>query len=204
MTMEMSVTQNVLMYFVLPLWLLAGLADYLCHRVANIEGTSGVKETLLHLLQFAEMAVPILAALFLQINALVILVMIVCFFLHEATALWDVSYANKTRVVTPIEQHVHSFLEMLPLMGLVLVIILHWDQFLSLFGAGSAPAQFIVALKQPPLPWTYIAVVLLLVLVLDLLPYLEELLRGLRKRREGLAPASRTTQDSKRPLRPGI
>jgi hypothetical protein len=31
------VTQNVLMYFVLPLWLAAGFADYLCHRAADIE-----------------------------------------------------------------------------------------------------------------------------------------------------------------------
>jgi hypothetical protein len=58
--MEISATQHALMYFVLPLWLVAGFADYLCHRAANIEGTSGVKETLLHLLQFAEMAVPTL------------------------------------------------------------------------------------------------------------------------------------------------
>jgi hypothetical protein len=183
--MEISVTQNILMYFVLPLWLVAGFADYLCHRAANIEGTSGVKETLLHLLQFAEMAVPTLAAIFLEINALIILIMIVCLILHEATAIWDVSYANKTRKVVPIEQHVHSFLEMLPLMGLVLVIILHWGQFLSLFGLGSEPARSTVALKQPPLPWTYVVTILFLVLILDLLPYLEELVRGLRARRTG-------------------
>jgi hypothetical protein len=28
------------MYFVLPLWLAAGFADYLCHRAASIETTS--------------------------------------------------------------------------------------------------------------------------------------------------------------------
>jgi hypothetical protein len=48
--------QNVLMYFVLPLWLAAGFADYLCHRAAHIKTTSGAKESLLHLLQFGEMA----------------------------------------------------------------------------------------------------------------------------------------------------
>jgi hypothetical protein len=37
------VTRNVLMYFVLPLWLTAGFADYLCHHAAYIEHTSGVK-----------------------------------------------------------------------------------------------------------------------------------------------------------------
>jgi hypothetical protein len=71
------------------------------------------------------MAVPTLAAIFLEINALVILTMIVCLIAHEATAIWDVSYANATREVTPAEQHVHSFPEMLPLMGLLIVITLH-------------------------------------------------------------------------------
>jgi hypothetical protein len=50
------------MYFVLPVWLAAGFADYLCHRASHIELTS---ESLLHLLQFGEMALPILAAMFL-------------------------------------------------------------------------------------------------------------------------------------------
>jgi hypothetical protein len=78
------------------------------------------------------MGIPILAARFLEINALVILVMIIFLFFHEVTALWDLSYASATRKVGPIEQHVHSFLEMLPLMGLLMIIVLHWPQFVSL------------------------------------------------------------------------
>jgi hypothetical protein len=60
--------------------------------------------------------------MFLEINALVILVMIVFFFFHEVTALLDLSYASATRKVGPIEQPVHSFLEMLPLMGLLMIM----------------------------------------------------------------------------------
>jgi hypothetical protein len=176
-----ELTRNVLMYFILPLWLAAGFADYLCHRATNIAETSGWKESLLHLLQFAEIAVPLLAALFLDINALVIAVMIVCFFLHEATALWDVYYASARRDVGPIEQHVHSFLEMLPLMALVMVIVLHWDQFIALFGIGTA--RFDITLKHPPLGFDYIATILVLVLLFEILPYLEELMRGLRAKR---------------------
>jgi hypothetical protein len=56
--MDPSAAQNVLMHFVLPVWLAAGLADYLCHRAASIESTSGRKESLLHLLQFDEMGIP--------------------------------------------------------------------------------------------------------------------------------------------------
>jgi hypothetical protein len=183
-----EVAQVMLMYFVLPLWLLAGFADYLCHRASDIEHTSGAKESLLHLLLFAEMGVPVLAAIFLQINALIIVVMIVCFVLHEATSLWDVSYASKRRAITPIEQHVHSLLEMLPLMGLLLILVPHWNQFLALFGLGPEVADFRLALKQHPLPWPYVTAVLLAVALLELLPFVEELIRGLRANAGRLIP----------------
>src|ERR1044072_6264298 len=91
--MNPTEAQYVLMFFALPLWLAAGFADYLCHRASRIEATSGPKESALHLLQFAEMAIPTLAAIFLDINALIILTGIVCLVLHEATAIWDVRYA---------------------------------------------------------------------------------------------------------------
>ena len=186
-----EVAQFMLMYFVLPLWLLAGFADYLCHRASDIEHTSGAKESLLHLLLFAEMGVPGLAAIFLEINALIIAVMIICFLLHEATSFWDVSYATKLRDVTPLEQHVHSFLEMLPLMGLLLIAVLHWGQFLSLFGFGAEPASFTFALKQNPLPWPYVVAMLAAVALLELLPFVEELIRGLRANADALVPQRR-------------
>jgi hypothetical protein len=59
--MNASAAPAILMYFVLPVWLVAGFADYLCHRASAIESTSGWKESLLHLLQLGEMAVPTLA-----------------------------------------------------------------------------------------------------------------------------------------------
>ena len=71
--MSQAGAQYILMYFILPLWLAAGFADYLCHRASHIEATSGPKESALHLLQFAEMAIPTLAAICLDINALIIL-----------------------------------------------------------------------------------------------------------------------------------
>ncbi len=109
----------ILMYFILPIWLLAGCADWLCHRTSHIETTTGAKESILHLLMFAEIGLPLLAAIFLEVNTGIIALMIVAFFIHEATALWDVSYAVTARDVTPIEQHVHSFLELVPLMAIL-------------------------------------------------------------------------------------
>lgn len=175
-----EVLRGMLMYFVLPLWLAAGFADYLCHRASHIEQTSGWKESVLHLAQFAEMAVPVLAALFLEITTGVILVMMAFLVLHEATAIWDVRYASARREVSPTEQHVHSVLEMLPLTGLLLVVALHWPAFAALFGQGTPDFSF--RPKQSPLPLAYIATMLILTGLLEVLPYLEELVRGLRYR----------------------
>src|SRR5438552_8133692 len=106
MSTEADVLRSVLMYFVLPLWLVAGFADYLCHRASHIATTAGAKESLIHLLMLTEMAIPVTAAMALEVNALVILIMMLCWALHEATAVWDVFYAYSKREVTPIEQWV--------------------------------------------------------------------------------------------------
>lgn len=179
----------ILMYFILPVWLIAGFADWLCHRATHIESTTGAKESLIHLLMFAEVGIPLLAAMFLEVNALVIAVMIVAFFVHEATAMWDVRYATTARTVGPIEQHVHSFLEMIPLMGLVIVVALHWGQFLALFGAGPEKVRFDLTWKDQQLPVAYIAVVMIVIVLFELLPYVEEFLRGLRANAGRLVPA---------------
>jgi hypothetical protein len=183
-------TVLILMYFILPIWLMAGFADWLCHRASHIETTTGAKESLIHLLMFAEVGAPLLAGMFLNINALVIAVMIVAFFVHEATALWDVSYATTARTVTPLEQHVHSFLEMIPLMATLSVISLHWSQFLAIIGCGSETAKFDLTWKSEPLPTPYIATIMTIILLFEFLPYVEELLRGLRANGGRLAPTT--------------
>jgi hypothetical protein len=188
MSMEAEVTRSVLMYFVLPLWLLAGFADYLCHRASSIATTAGPKESLIHLLMLTEMAIPVTAAIALEVNALIILVMIVFWAVHEATAVWDVFYAHSKRDITPIEQWVHSYLGVLPLMSLVLVVVLNWSQFLALFGLGTAAPRFEIVWKEPPLPWGYVLSVITAAMLLEVLPYLEELVRGLLANHGRLVP----------------
>jgi hypothetical protein len=180
----------ILLYFILPIWLLAGCADWLCHRAAHIATTTGAKESILHLLMFAEIGLPLLAAIFLQINAGIIALMIVAFFIHEATALWDVSYAVTARDVTPVEQHVHSFLEIIPLMAILFVISLHWGQFQSLFGFGPEIARFNLTWKEEPLPASYVFSIMTVILLFELIPYIEEFFRGLRANRGALIAES--------------
>jgi hypothetical protein len=180
--MEPAVVRFILMYFILPLWLLAGLADYFCHRASRIEATSGPRESLLHLLQFGEMGVVVLAALFLEVNAIVLGAMMIMLVVHHATAILDVAYADARREVSPAEQHIHSVLEMLPLTGFLFLAGAHWPQFLAVFGFGPEPAMWELLWKLEPLPESYLATALVAAALLGAVPYLEELIRGLRYR----------------------
>tara|TARA_R110002012_G_scaffold320626_1_gene544761 strand:+ start:525 stop:1097 length:573 start_codon:yes stop_codon:yes gene_type:complete len=176
-------TLVILMYFVIPVWLLAGIADWFCHRRSNIAKTSGAKESLIHLLMFAEVGIPLVLVLLFEVNELIIAISILLFILHELTALWDVSYAVSKRRVGPVEQHVHSFLEMVPLLALVLIIARHWPQFTSLFSANGFPSDFSLTLKDAPLPMAYLLTVLFVAVALELIPYLEEFVRGLKAKK---------------------
>jgi hypothetical protein len=176
---------NAILYVFIPLWLLAGFADWLCHRVAHISETAGVKESLLHLLMLAEAGLPLLAALFLEINALIFGIMVLGFLVHEATVLWDLRYASSKRRILPVEQMVHSFQELIPLTILSLLAFSYWDQFAAL--ATLAPdADFGLQWKREKLPAAYLIVVLLGAVVLVVLPFIEELWRCCRA-----APGSR-------------
>jgi hypothetical protein len=188
--MHVTLATGLLMYFLLPLWLAAGLADWYCHRRSDIAHTAGLKESLIHLLMFAEVGLPLLAALFLEVNAALLLFMVIMFFVHEATALWDVRYAVSQREVTPWEQHVHSFLEMIPLMAILLLVVLHDDQAQALAKATLTREALALRLKEPPLPAGYVAGLLAAIVLFSALPYLEELWRCFKAR----GPAARAAR----------
>ena len=101
----------------------------------------------------------LLLGIFFEIDALVIVLMAACFIAHEFTSYWDLAYAEPRRHVAPIEQHVHSFLEMIPLMAIVAIVGMHWGQFLALFGLGDELARFGLVRKAEPLPMLYVAAV---------------------------------------------
>jgi hypothetical protein len=170
---------DVLIYVILPLWVLAGFADYVCHRATDIEDATGAKESALHWLMLGEVGVPLLAAVFLKINALVMVVMIVCLVAHELTGYLDLQLAMRTRYVSALEQQIHSLLEVLPFAAMLLVFILHWNQAQAIFGMGPEHAEWFIGTKPLPsfaeLLWPGVAF-----LVFAILPYAEEFIRGLR------------------------
>ena len=90
----------------------------------------------------------------------------------------------RTREVTAFEQQIHSVLEMMPLTAMLLLFILHWPQALALFGAGPEHADWSLALKEPP-TWWALTPPTIAFLLLAILPYTEEFVRGLWAARHG-------------------
>lgn len=181
------VARRMIQYFVIPLWLVSGLTDWWCHRRTDIEHTTGMKETSIHLLMLGEAAFPVMAGLFLEIDAPVLSLMIASFFVHEATAMWDVSYAVTRREVQPVEQHVHSFLEMIPLLAVSLISVLHWPQLQALLGRKVIPSRPI-RFKRVPLGLPYAFGALGTMAVFEVLPYFEEALRDWKANPGRLVP----------------
>jgi hypothetical protein len=173
-------TRRSLQYFVVPLWIATGLADWYSHRRTHIETTAGARESALHALMMVEAGIPATLGLFLDVNAGVLLAAFAGFAAHELTAIWDVAYAEGRREVTDTEQHIHSFLEVTPLLAVSFLTVLHWDQALALIGRGPARPDFRLRLKRRPLSRRYIAGLLASIGAFVVLPYAEELWRCYR------------------------
>src|ERR1700757_4653612 len=97
---------------------------------------------------FAETGVPVLLGLFCEVNAGVLATAAGAVAAHSATAYWDQPYAEPRRRVTPVEQHVHSLLEVSPVMARFLLTALHWDQAEALAGRDRQPPRFRLRLKR--------------------------------------------------------
>ncbi len=151
------------------------------HRRTNIEHTSGTRESAIHALMMAEAGVPVMLGLFARINPLVLGTMYGAAAVHAATALWDVRDATEDREVRPVEQHIHSFLEVLPLTAISFLSCLHWDQVRAF--TGTDPDLWKFQPKRERLSGGYAAGIAAAVGCFIVLPYGEELLRCLRAQR---------------------
>jgi hypothetical protein len=177
-----DVIPGVLLYFLFPLWLAAGVADYLCHRRTRIEHTSGVGESALHVLQAAEIGVALVLGLFFEINALVLGIMIVAVIAHTFTALWDGYYTNRRRYISPLEQHIHSHLEYIPIVSVLLVVVLYWDVLRA--APNSSPVSpWALQWKRDPIPLQFVLVVLVPIVIGQGALLIEEFVRSRRAAR---------------------
>ena len=192
----------ILMYLVFPLWVAAGFADWACHRRTGIAYTSGLKENLLHLLMAAQIGSGLAAVALLEINAAVLLLVLLLFITHQLTVYWDLHYSTMLRDVGPFEQMVHSFLEILPLLALALLCVIAWPQAQALVGRGEAPAEWTLQLKQEPLPPRYLLAALAALLAFNVLPLLQETWSCVRARPKS-RPGKARKATARTPPNPG-
>jgi hypothetical protein len=181
-------TRRLLQYVVVPLWIGAGLADWVCHRRTRIEQTAGLQESAIHALQMTEAGIPAVAGLFFEVNAGVLAITLAAFATHQLTAVWDVAYADGRRRVTPTEQHIHGLLEQVPAMATAFLLALHWDQAKALVGQGEDRPEFKLERKRRPLSRTYRRWFLGSVTALIAAPYGEELWRCHKAARADSSP----------------
>jgi len=168
------------LYFMLPLWFVPSVADWWWHRKSDIKHNAGTHESLTHLAMMGVVGGPLTLALLADVNALVLMSMIGGFIAHEGISYWDVRYAKGLRHITALEQHTHSYLEILPLMAASVMICLRPKQFAAIFGRGDEPARWRIEPKKAPLTARYIAGIVAGIGTFVVAPYLEEFVRCFR------------------------
>ncbi len=100
------------------LWLLAGTGDFILHRRSAIEVTSGLRESSLHLVQIGLLGTGTLLWLLFAATPALWLVLLAIVYLHALAGYWDTRAAFPVRTIVPLEQHVHSILDIGPWVAL--------------------------------------------------------------------------------------
>ena len=168
---RVRLARALLAYVLVPAWVVPSLADWAFHRRTHIERNAGAAESLTHVAMALEAGAGIVAGTVLELDAGTVCVMALAALVHEATAVFDVAYARPRRLVAQAEQHVHSFLEVLPFV----------NALLGAFAHGARAPRFALRVRRD------VPAAMLLVCgassVLGIAPYVEELIRCLRARR---------------------
>jgi hypothetical protein len=175
----------IILGVLLPAWLLLGVFDWWCHKQAHIETTAGPWESFLHLVLSGQAAVAVLAALFLDINAPVLLLIIFMYVVHELATGYDIHYAARTRVITPTEQRVHDYLTAVPFAIVILLFATHPSSALDILTL-RFEEPFVLRWKEPQLPLWYTLSLLAACIAANIVLFAEELWRGLKARRAAL------------------
>ena len=91
-----------------------------------------------HLAQLGQIGLPLLVGLLLELNASLLVLMLLAALVHTLTAWWDIVYSERRRRITPFEQLVHGFLIVIPVVGTALVIAQHWVTFSAIWNTTSS------------------------------------------------------------------
>lgn len=107
----MDVSGWHLLYLV---WLSAGSMDFVLHRASSIETTSGLSESRLHLVQIWILGLATILWLCFRASPALLTILLILVCSHAVTGYWDTRVAYPTRAIRPVEQHVHSILDIAP------------------------------------------------------------------------------------------
>jgi hypothetical protein len=141
-----SLLIGLLLYVFYPLWLAAGAVDYVCHRRTHISETAGVRESELHVAQFFAVVILFVAAVLFETSKPILVVLVAMAILHTVLAYVDVAYTEKRRYISPLEQHAHGFMDVLPIVAVLLLGVLGWER-LAEFGWTVTPRSGLSALE---------------------------------------------------------
>lgn len=112
-------------------WLLAGFGDFMCHRRADLPHTSGLRESVLHLVQLALIGSAIVLGVLFEIGRTVAVILLSVVIAHALIGYLDTRVAFAKRVLVPLEQHLHSVLDMAPWIAFACAVALGWPDAIA-------------------------------------------------------------------------
>lgn len=143
-------------------WLCAGLFDFLCHKRTDLPHTSGVVESSLHWVQLALIGAGIVLVMVFDTGKAVVVIALALVATHAVVGYLDTRSAFGRRTLLPIEQHIHSVLDMAPIIAWVWLAATAWPEM-----AGS---DWALARRRPALDLSLWIAVLLPALLLCCVP----------------------------------
>lgn len=172
-----QLTLGLILYVMLPLWALAGVLDYFCHKRTKIEENSGLTESILHATMGIQVGIPIWLGIFFEINVLLLLLCVIVFVCHEVVAHFDVRWASTRRRISIWEQHAHSYLATVPFYLLALLVCRNWGAFVRLVTLNWSGDMVLIPRAEPVGTMKFVLWYAGLVFAAGILPYAEEILR---------------------------
>jgi hypothetical protein len=143
-------------YAFYPAWVLGGALDYLCHRRTAIERTAGFAESLYHLGEFVTIAIIVLAMALFEASLTIFIVLITAVVLHTTLSYLDVKFTERRRYISPLEQHAHALMNVIPLAAVAVLIVLEWP---------NAAQTWAVELRSPMLGTAKLLAILVTLLI---------------------------------------
>ena len=158
MTLELR-----LAYAAYLLWLLAGLGDFVRHWRTDLPHTSGLAESAAHLVQLALLGMAVTLGLAFEMGRTLAWLLLLLVSLHAIVGYLDARIAfTRHRVVSPVEQHLHSVLDMAPIIAFAWLLASTWPM--------ASGDGWRLEWRRPALPLAIWAAALVPALVLTVVP----------------------------------